>query len=241
MSNPIATRFVSPLVRYLAIAIAAGTSLGAQTPASATFPPPFPRDGAKQLLDNAWGTAWEATWPPNKPTPMHRHLFDYVGIELADATFRVTTPGAEPKTSSRSKGDSWFLPRGVTHNEEGLSVPGRHAIVIDLKDTTSPPVANTTGYPALFPAGVANQVVDNARVTMWSYTMRADAPGGTYFYPRNAFVVVVDSGTMTTTAPGGRAETRAVVPGQLFFRPGGGAWLDRATKGTIRLIVVLLK
>ena len=117
------------------------------------------------MLDNPWATAWDATWAPHVQTPLHRHAFDYVGVELVDSTFNVTPPGGDPRQASKKKGDAYFLPKGTTHSEEGLSdQPPRHAVLIDLKPQRSPTVANNTQYRAAFPDGVAKKVVENARV-----------------------------------------------------------------------------
>ena len=40
---------------------------------SASLPPPFPRAGAKQLLDTDRVTVWDVVWPKGQPTPLHRH------------------------------------------------------------------------------------------------------------------------------------------------------------------------
>ena len=63
---------------------------------TSNLPPAFPRDGAKQLIDNDRVTVWDVVIPKGKPTVMHQHKYDMVRVELADTTVRVTNPGGSP-------------------------------------------------------------------------------------------------------------------------------------------------
>lgn len=210
--------------------------------AAQDLPHAFPRDGARQVLDNPWATAWDATWAPHVQTPLHRHAFDYVGVELVDSTFNVTPPGGQPRQMSRKKGDCYFLPKGTTHTEEGISdQPPRHAVLIDLKPQHSPTVANNTRYRAVFPEGVATKVVDNPRVVMWDMTWTAGQPAQTYFYTHNTFIVYVDEGELRSSEAGGVEALRQIAAGQVTFVAAGRSRSDRATAAPVRAIVVELK
>ena len=220
------------------VVIAAALSLAA----AQDLPHAFPRDGARQVLDNPWATAWDVTWAPHVQTPLHRHAFDYVGVELVDSTFNVTPPGGDLRQTSKKKGDAYFLPKGTAHSEEGISdQPPRHAVLIDLKPQHSPSVANNTQYRAVFPDGVAKKVVDNPRVVMWDMTWTAGQPAQTYFYTRNTFVVYVDGGELRSSEAGGVEALRQLAAGQVTFVPAGRARLDQATAAPVRAIVVELK
>jgi len=204
------------------------------------LPPAFPRDGARQVLDNPWATAWDVTWAPHVPTGLHRHAFDYVGVELVDSTFNVTSASGESREASRKKGDAYFLPKGTTHGEEGLSdSPPRHAVMIDLKPQRSPSAANNTQYRSIFPNGAATKVLENARVVLWDVTWTGQAQ--THFYPRNTFVVYVDGGELRSSEAGGVEALRPIAPGQVIFVAAGRARSDQATAAPVRAIVVELK
>ena len=211
-------------------------------PAAQDLPHAFPRDGARQVLDNPWATAWDVTWAPHVVTPLHRHAFDYVGVELVDSTFSVTSPGGEPRQTSRKKGDSYFLPKGTTHSEEGLSdQPPRHAVLIDLKPQHSPTVANNTQYRTVFPPGAATKVLENPRVVMWNMTWTAGQPAQIYFYTRNTFIVYVDEGEIRSSEAGGVEALRPIAAGQVAFVAAGRARSDQATAATVRAVVVEVK
>ena len=45
-----------------------------------TLPPAFPRVGANKILDNDRVQVWNIAWLKGKPSPLHRHVFDLVGV-----------------------------------------------------------------------------------------------------------------------------------------------------------------
>lgn len=156
--------------------LAPGESAQGQTAdARRELPPAFAREGARQVLENDFGTVWDVTWTPGSATPMHRHTFDYVGVELANTTFSVVAPNGQRRTLPAKAGGAWFLPRGTTHIEEmPVDSPARHAVVIDVKDIAAPSLVNLSGSPKVFPQGVAEKIIENARVVMWEYLARRE-------------------------------------------------------------------
>src|ERR1700689_5312020 len=79
-------RVVATLAFLTAVAFSIVPPSTAQGAESQELPHAFPRAGATMLLDNQWGTVWDATYEPGKPTPLHRHRFDFVAVELTDTT-----------------------------------------------------------------------------------------------------------------------------------------------------------
>jgi hypothetical protein len=235
-----AVRLVGVIVSMALLAL--GESAQAQSSdARRELPPAFPREGARQVLENDWGTVWDVTWTPGSATPMHRHAFDYVGVEFADTTFSVVAPNGQRRTLPAKAGGAWFLQRGTTHIEEmSGDSPARHAVVIDLKDEAAPSLINSSGSPTVFPQGVGEKIIDNGRVVMWNYTWPAEgAP--TYFYDKNAFIVFVNGGELTSSVAGGPAQPLIVSTGQVLFRAGGRTLSERSAKGNVRGIVIELK
>lgn len=214
----------------------------AQSGAAQDLPHAFPREGAIQVFDNEWGTAWNVTWTPLKPTSLHRHAFDYVGVDLVNATFKLSGPRRQPATASTTRGTSFFLPRGNTHVEEGVSSnPPRHAVLIDLKDTPSRSYENLTNYPLVLPASTAKKVTDNQRVVMWDQTWVPNQIQPMSFYDKNLFIMIVDGGELTLTAPDTAAQILSVSPGQVLFYPGNQVRTLQANKGPVRAIIAELK
>lgn len=199
------------------------------------LPPAFPRDGATLILDNAWGSVWDVVYTPGKPTPMHRHRFDFVGVELADSAVTITTLDGRRKTFPEPKGDSYFLPRGTTHIEETpLGSPARHAVIIDLKDGSPPGLADA---PVAFQAGVATKVADNPRVIVWDHVWVAGRAEPAPALARNVFIVFVTAGVLSTRG----AAAISVAPGQVIFEPAGAVLPVATANGSVRGVVVELK
>jgi hypothetical protein len=174
----------------LTVLVAVQTSFSAQGTSVEDLPHAFPREGAKRVLNNAWVTAWDATWIPNKPTAMHRHLYDYFGVELADSRTNLIGPDNQARTVSLRRGQSWFIAKGATHLEIGLTAdPPRRAILVDLSEMPSPSYDNSTTFPVVFPLEGAQKLIENQRVVMWDQTWAPGQSGPTHFYPRNVVVM----------------------------------------------------
>src|ERR1700749_4245868 len=111
--------------------IPAGTATA--QPAS-DYPPGWPRPGATLLVENDRGAAYNVVYPTNQPTPMHRHRYFFAGLDLNTATIRVTEPDGKSVLHPVIKNRMWFLPEDLTHQEMSTTDPGRHTVVIDIKD-----------------------------------------------------------------------------------------------------------
>jgi len=55
------------------------------------LPNAFPRDSARQLIDNERVVVWDVTLEKSRVAPLHRHPLDTVLVDLADATVKVTS------------------------------------------------------------------------------------------------------------------------------------------------------
>jgi predicted metal-dependent enzyme (double-stranded beta helix superfamily) len=80
-------------------------------------PPAFPRDGAKQVFDNAKIVVWDYTWTPGVEIPMHRHTRDAVVVWLADGKLRSTSPTDPPSIVEAKTGQVRYSARGTVHTE----------------------------------------------------------------------------------------------------------------------------
>jgi hypothetical protein len=210
-------------------------------PQTPELPHAFPRDGAKQLIDNERVTVWEATWTKGKPSPMHRHRFDMVGIDLADATVKVTNQRGGVTNSVLKAGHVFFTPKGTTEIQEGTSDTPRHAILIDLKDLVIPPLANKSGYPDAFPREGSRKLLDNGRVVVWDYSWTAGKPTAMHFHDKDVVVVYLGTGDLSSTTPDGKTTFNSYVFGQAKFNPRDRTHSELLVKGTQRVIAVELK
>ena len=205
------------------------------------LPPAFPRDGAKQWVDNERVTVWEATWTKGKTTAMHRHRYDMVGIDLADATVKANNAAGIAANSSIRRGNVFFTRKGVTDVQEGTSDVPRHAILVELKDVTVSPLPNTSGYVDAFPREGARILFENARVTVWDVPFTLGKPTPTHFHARDVVVVYLENGEMQSTAPGGEKTVSTSTSGQVKFNPRNRTHSELLVKGSQRVIAVELK
>lgn len=121
-----------------ALAVAAKEIIGfkpgavKELPNISGFPLAMPRPGAKKMLDNARFTAWDYTWTPNKPTPMHFHDKDVVVMFLEKGDLKSTTNKGEVTLNQWEPGTIRFNARDRVHTEE-LVRGTQRAIIVELK------------------------------------------------------------------------------------------------------------
>jgi hypothetical protein len=230
-------------ISAFALAVLASTGVrwsSAQIGDVPELPHAFPRDGATMILDNTMGTAWDVTWVPGKPTPMHRHTFDYVGVELADTSVDLIALDGTRRTTVLTVGHSYFLPRGTTHIEEvpGMS-PVRHAVIIDLKDPVAPRPVDSAA--AALSMAAAKKVVENDRVVMWDFTWPPAKPVATVAMPKGAFIVFLEGGELASGGLAGKPSSEVVTSGEVLFSGDGRVLSEVSAEGRVRGIVVQLK
>jgi hypothetical protein len=92
----------------------------------------FPRQGAKQILNNDRVNVWDFTWTKGTKTDLHFHDKDVVLVYLSPGTVRSIPLKGEPTAEPRSFGEVRFAPRGRTHVEECIDGP-RRDIIVELK------------------------------------------------------------------------------------------------------------
>jgi quercetin dioxygenase-like cupin family protein len=213
-----------------------------QEPPDKDLPHAFPRDGAKQLVDNERVTIWDVTWIKGKPSPMHRHKYDLVGVYLVGSPIKVTMPDGTSRESSVDPGFVLFQPKGVTHIEEGaVEENPRHAILIDLKDFQAPPIPNHSGLPNAFPREGAVKRLENDRVVIWDYRWTLGKPTPMHFHDKDVVVVFMDDGELESTTPDGKSTVTAVHAGMASFNPGNRSHSEKLVSGAARAIIVELK
>ena len=224
----------------LLLGVGVSERLAGQT--AGTLPPAWPRDGATPLFENNWVSAWNVTWADGVSTPMHRHRYDYVGVELETALARVTAADGTSREIGLAAGGSWFLPKGTTHVETGLGdKPRRHAIIFDLKDTEPAFVANRTSHPAGPELREATPIVSNPRVSMWSVTWSPERPGATRYYDRNVVLVFPESGAIEETTADGTRRVERFASGHVKFIAAGESHGFTALSKAVRVVIVQLE
>src|SRR5215469_10210249 len=231
---------IRPMALFTAI-FAGSAAYGAQAQNGNELPPGWPRPGATLLVENDRGAAYNVIYPKNQPTPFHRHRYYFAGLDLNTATIRVTQLDGKSDMHPVIKNRMWYLPKGLTHQEMSTTDPGRHTVVIDIKDRSVPEAANTTGFPTDKYATYQDKIVDNDRVAIWDCAWSPGAEGVTAFDSRDMFLAFAEGGDLSIATPGRPAQVRHYDTGQAIFLPGGQARKIGSAGGTIHAMLVEVK
>jgi hypothetical protein len=205
------------------------------------LPNAFPRAGAKQLIDNERVTVWDVTVEKAKATPLHRHPLDFVIVDLADASVKVTSQNGSVGMNSVKKGHVSFSQKGSADKQEGASDAPRHSIIVELKDVKVAPLPNTSGYPDAFPREGSKKVFDNPRVVVWDFSWTPGKATPMHFHDKDVVVVYLDNGDLSSTTLDGKTTVNSYVFGQAKFNPRDRIHSELLSKGTQRVIAIELK
>jgi hypothetical protein len=210
--------------------------------APADLPPGWPRPGAVLLVENDRGAAYNVTYFLNKEAGFHRHRYFFAGLDLNTGAVVGKRWGDKDwgPPGPVVKDRMWYLPKGLTHNEMTVTDPGRHTVVIDIKDMTKPEAANTTSFPSNKYAPYQTKVVDNDKVMIWDCAW-SDRPADTAsFDTRDMFLAFAEGGDLSIAEDGKPAVVKHYDSGQAIFLPGGHSRII-AAKGIAAIHAMLVE
>src|SRR5256885_85042 len=81
---------------------------------AATLPPAYPRAGATKILDNDRVQVWNIAWLKGQPSPLHRHVYDLVGVYYEPGDRMIISPEGAKRPVSIKAWDIAFQKAGVT-------------------------------------------------------------------------------------------------------------------------------
>ena len=205
------------------------------------YPHAFPRSGTEKVLENDRVIVWDATWPDGIEQPYHQHQYDMTGVFFRWGPLRVTRLDGTFTVSDEPFDIPWvfFQPKGVTHKEEGVGTPERHAIMIDMKEYVGTSDDALADYPPAFPRDGAEEELDSPRVRVWD-TRWTDEPV-LHVHTRDTVGVFIDGGTIRSRAEGGSEQVNTYVPEDVVFIPAGTVHASLATEGDPRAMFYVLK
>jgi quercetin dioxygenase-like cupin family protein len=219
-----------------------GLALASLALAAQSYPPPFPREGATKLLENERVAVWDVSWPKGRPTPMHRHTRELVGVFLTGGDRVIVAENGTRTPSVATAGQAIFAPRGVVHIEEGTSDQAARAIILELMGEG--PIGGAElapGNPPAFPRDGARLLLDNERVAVWDYKWAAGGTVPRHHHTRDAVVIWFENGRIRSDPASGPSSELAAEVGQARFAPRGTIHSETAIAGTPRAIVVEIK
>jgi hypothetical protein len=208
---------------------------------AAQLPGPFPRDGAKKLIDNERVTVWDVTWAKGVKTPMHEHRIPAVGVVLEPGTVTMTMgDGSVRPAPLGERGRVVYAAPGFSHVEEGQSDSAARAIVVELKGNPAGAAPAPAGVPPAFPREGATNLLENDRVSVWNVTWPARA-ASTHFHGSDVVVIGLEPGTTRSVPQSGEPTTTAWKFGDVRFNPRGRLHSEEIVDGAPRLIAIELK
>lgn len=157
--------------------------------AAASLPPAYPRTGAVTILDNDRVQVWNIAWLKGQPSPLHRHLYDLVGVYYEPGDRMIISPEGAKRPVSTKAWEIAFQKAGVTHIEEGVSEPPLRSVFVEMK-RSGPYGTDAAGTAPPFTGDGATQKLDNERVTVWEFT--TTPPPRTHRHIHDAVVVAID-------------------------------------------------
>jgi len=210
--------------------------------AAQTYPPPFPRDGATKVLENESVVVWDVTWVKGKPTPMHQHPVDVVGVTLVPGTVRVTLPDGSTRESEKdTAGAVSSGGKGLIHMEEGTSDVPRRAILIELKGAKKDPLTRPEGVERAWPREGASKVLENDQVVVWDYRFQKGQPIPLHFHDKDTVVVELAPGVTRSVPKDGAPQETTWQGMRARFAPRGRVHREEVVSGSPRGIIVEIK
>jgi quercetin dioxygenase-like cupin family protein len=207
-----------------------------------SYPPPFPREGATKVLENESVVIWDVTWEKGKPTPMHQHPVDVVGVTLVPGTVRVTLPDGSSRESEKDEvGSVSAGGKGLIHREEGTSDVPRRAILIELKGARKDTITAPAGVPLAWPREGAAKLLENDRVVVWDYRFRKERPIPLHFHDKDAVVVELEPGVTRSVPKEGAPQETTWKGMRARFAPRDRLHREESVSGSPRAIVVEIK
>lgn len=152
-----------------------------------TYPPPYPRAGTTKIMENDRLVVWDVSWL-KQAYPVHRHVYDYAGVYYTSGD-RIIVSEQGTRSPTRSVAwDTFVLPRGITHSEEGASDQPLRGVFLEFKEPQPRGAADARTSPPAFPGVSGKQLRDNDRVTIWELT---PTPGAQppHLHARDAVIV----------------------------------------------------
>ncbi|MDP9091161.1 MAG: hypothetical protein M3O26_20795 [Pseudomonadota bacterium] len=168
--------------------------------------------GSPPTLDNERVAVWDARGA------MPRAVNDFIAVPLS------------------RKGTAYF-----GHKGDAPGKAGARTVVIELKDHSTAPIPNNSGYPLAFPRPSAKKLFENDKVIVWDYTWRPHEPTPMHFHNKDAVVVFEATGALQSTTPDGKSVVSENQFGDIRFNRGNRTHTELLLRGNARAVIVELK
>jgi hypothetical protein len=187
------------------------------------------------VIDNARVTVRDLALEPGKAAPVITHAGDYVILYRNGGQIR----GQDGKVASHADGSAVFGHGGTT-SDTAVSAPA-HEVIVELKDSPSNTVPNTTGLPLAFPRPGSQNVFENDKVRVWNYAWVPGQPTAMHFHNTEVVVTYLQDGDIASTTPDGKKAINHRSPGEIVFNAANRSHSEEVVKGQQSGIMLELK
>ena len=187
------------------------------------------------VIDNARVTVRDVVLQPGTAAPAITHAGDYVVLYFQGGRIRA----ADGKTATYPSGGAVFGHGGTT-SDTVLGKPA-HEIVVELKDSPSNTVPNTTGLPPAFPRPGSKLILENDRIRVWNYAWRTGKPTPMHFHNTEVVVAYRGNGDVASATPDGKTTVNHRKAGDIVFNLANRSHSEELVKGEQAGIMLELK
>jgi len=213
----------------LVAAVAAVSATSALLAGAARAEAPAP------VIDNERVTVRDVHLRPGEAAPAISHAGDYVILYVDGGQIR----SADGRTARHVAGSAMSGHGGAT-SDTAIGSPA-HEIVVELKDTPSRTVPNTTGLPPGFPRPGSKKVLETDKVRVWNYTWVPGKPTPMHFHNTEIVVAYLGNGDVAATTPDGKKTVTHHNPGDIVFNVANRSHAEELVKGEMSGIMLELK
>jgi hypothetical protein len=192
-------------------------------------------DAPAPVIDNERVTVRDLHLQPGEAAPAISHAGDYVILYVDGGRIR----SADGKTVRHAAGSAVSGHGGAT-GDTAIGAPA-HEVVVDLKDTPSRTVPNTTGLPPGFPRPGSKKVLETDKVRVWNYAWVPGKPTPMHFHNTEIVVIYLGNGDVAATTPDGKQTITHHNPGDIVFNVANRSHAEELVKGEMSGIMLELK
>jgi len=187
------------------------------------------------VIDNERVTVRDITLEQGKPGPVIEHEGDYVVLYVKGGRIRA----ADGKTVTHASGSAVSGHGGTT--SDTATNGAAHEVVVELKDTPSKTVPNTTGLPPAFPRPGSKKVLETEKVRVWNYKWLPGKPTPMHFHNTEVVVVYLGDGDVASTTLDGTKTVNHRKAGDIVFNVANRSHSEELVKGEQAGIMLELK
>ena len=194
-----------------------------------------------RAIDNDRVTVWDVTLAKDEAAPATPADKDTVIMFLEGGTFRIATSHGKTHTATHKFGDALLVPKGASVTTTLVSAGPAHEIMVALKDTSAPSMANPTSYPLAFPRPGSVKVLDNSRFTVWHYSWTKGKPTPMHFHDKDVVVAYRYDGTLRSIMPDGSTTDNPYKKGEIRFNKANRSHSELLTTDRQSAMILELK